>query len=84
MISTDTIQHFTISIIVVNRAGALSRITGLFSKRGYNIDTLTVGPMAERPGYSRLILASSGDEATKAQIIKQLRKLVDVAEAKTI
>jgi acetolactate synthase-1/3 small subunit len=75
---------FTLSIIVANRAGALSHITGLFAKRGYNIDTLTVGPMAEDPQYSRLIVTSSGDEATKVQIIKQLRKLFDVQEVKLI
>ncbi len=75
---------FTISIIVANRAGALSRITGLFSKRAYNIDTLTVGPLAEDPRFSRLILTSTGDEATRIQILKQLRKLFDVVEAKMI
>ncbi|HBT95049.1 MAG TPA: acetolactate synthase small subunit [Coriobacteriia bacterium] len=80
----ENASSFTISIIVANRAGAPSRITGLFSKRGYNIDTLTVGPMAEDSKFSRLILTSTGDEATKTQIIKQLRKLFDVVEAKTI
>jgi acetolactate synthase-1/3 small subunit len=80
----DNTSSFTLSIIVANRAGALYHITSLFSKRGFNIDTLTVGPMAEDPTFSRLILTSSGDEATKIQIIKQLRKLFDVVEVKTI
>ncbi|MCL2883598.1 MAG: acetolactate synthase small subunit [Coriobacteriia bacterium] len=82
--NTEKSTCFTLSVIVANRAGALSRITMLFSKRGYNIDTLTVGPMVEDPAFSRLILTSTGDEATKTQIIKQLRKLFDVEEVKTI
>ncbi|MCL2151325.1 MAG: acetolactate synthase small subunit [Coriobacteriia bacterium] len=77
-------SNFTLSILVANRSGALSRITGLFSKRGFNIDTLSVGPMAEDPSISRLIMTSSGDEATKNQIIKQLAKLVDVLDVKLI
>jgi acetolactate synthase-1/3 small subunit len=75
---------FTLSILVANRAGALSRITSLFSRRGFNIDTLNVGPMAEDPTLSRLIMTSSGDEATKNQIIKQLDKLFDVVDVKLI
>ncbi|MCL2137208.1 MAG: acetolactate synthase small subunit [Coriobacteriia bacterium] len=75
---------FTLSIIVANRAGALSRITSLFSRRGFNIDTLNVGPMAEDLSLSRLIMTSSGDEATKNQIIKQLNKLHDVHDVKLI
>ncbi|MCL2631753.1 MAG: acetolactate synthase small subunit [Coriobacteriia bacterium] len=78
------ISNFTLSILVANRAGALSRITGLFSKRGFNIDTLSVGPMAEDPSLSRLIMTSSGDEVTKNQIIKQLAKLYDVVDVKLI
>jgi len=77
-------NNFTLSILVANRAGALSRITSLFSRRGFNIDTLTVGPMAEDPTLSRLIMTSSGDEDTKNQIIKQLLKLFDVADVKLI
>jgi acetolactate synthase-1/3 small subunit len=79
-----TNQNFTLSILVANRAGALSRITSLFSRRGYNIDTLSVGPMAEDPSLSRLIMTSSGDEATKNQIIKQLAKLYDIVDVKLI
>ena len=84
MAENDTINSFTLSIIVANRSGALSHITNLFSKRGYNIDTLNVGPMVEDPTYSRLILTSSGDESTQIQVVKQLRKLFDVAEVKVI
>jgi acetolactate synthase-1/3 small subunit len=78
------IHNFTLSIVVLNHAGALSRVTGLFSRRGYNIDTLTVSPMVEDPSMSRIIMTSSGDDATRAQIIKQLDKLFDVREVKLI
>ncbi len=78
------VENFTLSIIVANRAGALSRVTGLFSRRGYNIDTLTVSPMVEDATMSRIIMTSSGDEATRKQIIKQLDKLFDVKEVKLI
>ncbi|NLG10183.1 MAG: acetolactate synthase small subunit [Coriobacteriaceae bacterium] len=79
-----SVENFTLSIIVANRAGALSRVTGLFSRRGYNIDTLTVSPMVEDVTMSRIIMTSSGDEATRKQIIKQLDKLFDVKEVKLI
>lgn len=79
-----SVEKFTLSIIVANRAGALSRVTGLFSRRGYNIDTLTVSPMVEDVTMSRIIMTSSGDEATRKQIIKQLDKLFDVKEVKLI
>ena len=84
MSETAEVHNFTLSIIVANRAGALSRVTGLFSRRGYNIDTLTVSPMVEDPTNSRIIMTSSGDDATRTQIIKQLDKLFDVKEVKLI
>lgn len=84
MSNTMEVHNFTLSIVVANRAGALSRVTGLFSRRGYNIDTLTVSPMVEDPTNSRIIMTSSGNDATRAQIIKQLDKLFDVKEVKLI
>ncbi|MDR0859391.1 MAG: acetolactate synthase small subunit [Oscillospiraceae bacterium] len=78
------IKNFTLSIIVTNKAGVLSRVIGLFSKRGYNIDTLYVGPKVEDSRHSRIIMTSSGDDATREQIIKQLRKIFDVQEVKLI
>ena len=75
---------FTLSIIVVNKFGVLARVAGLFSKRGYNIDSLTVGVMPEDGEHSRIIMTSSGDDATREQIIKQLEKLHDVREVKLI
>lgn len=78
------IRKFTLSIIVMNKFGVLHRISGLFSKRGYNIDSLTVNVMPEDERMSRIIMTSSGDDATREQIIKQLEKLFDVKEVKLI
>ena len=71
------------SLLVDNTAGVLSRISGLFSRRGYNIDSLTVGVTAD-PRYSRMTIASSGDDLTLEQIGKQLEKLVDVRDVKIL
>ncbi|MCL2879918.1 MAG: acetolactate synthase small subunit [Treponema sp.] len=77
-------MRFTLSIIVANKSGVLSRVVGLFSKRGYNIDSLYVSPMTEDAGFSRIILTSQGADAIKEQIVKQLSKLHDVREVKII
>ena len=69
-------QH-VVSALVENRAGTLSRVSGLFSRRGFNIDSLTVGETEDR-SVSRMTIAVSGDDAILEQIIKQLGKLVDV------
>ena len=69
-------QH-VVSVLVENRAGTLSRVSGLFSRRGFNIDSLTVGE-TEDPTVSRMTIAVTGDETILDQIIKQLAKLVDV------
>ena len=76
--------RFTLSIIVDNKFGVLARVAGLFSKRGYNIDSLFVTEMVENPSLSRIIMTSSGDDNAKEQIIKQLDKLHDVKEVKII
>ncbi len=78
------VKGFTLSIIVNNRYGVLTRVAGLFSKRGFNIDSLYVNALAENTGFSRIIMTSSGDDATREQIVKQLNKLHDVQEAKLI
>ncbi len=78
------IKKFTLSIIVMNKFGVLQRVAGLFSKRGYNIDSLQVGVMPENNEMSRIIMTSSGDDATREQIVKQLEKLYDVIEVKMI
>ena len=65
-----------ISILLENEAGALSRVVGLFSQRGYNIDTLTVAP-TDDDTLSRLTLTTQGDDQMAEQIVKQLHKLID-------
>lgn len=67
----------TLSILVENRAGVLSRVTGLFSRRGFNIESLAVGP-CEEPGMSRITIVAIGDDNKVEQIMKQLNKLIDV------
>ncbi|QFI53448.1 acetolactate synthase small subunit [Aeromonas simiae] len=66
-----------ISVLLENESGALSRVVGLFSQRGYNIETLTVAP-TEDPTLSRMTIVTMGDERVLEQINKQLHKLVDV------
>lgn len=68
-----------ISIVVENESSVLSRVSGLFSGRGYNIGTLTVAPMLNSQ-RSRITIATQGDERTIAQITKQLNKLIPVYE----
>ena len=68
-----------ISILLENEAGALSRVSGLFSARNYNIDSLTVAP-TDDPTISRITVVTYGEDATVEQIMKQLNKLVDVVE----
>lgn len=67
------------SILVENSAGVLSRVAGLFSRRGYNIDSLTVG-VTNDPKLSRMTVAVTGDDDVLEQIEKQLSKLIDVIE----
>ena len=68
-----------ISILIENEAGALSRVAGLFSARGYNIESLTVAP-TEDPSLSRMTLVTRGSEEIIEQINKQLNKLIDVVK----
>src|SRR5882762_7754515 len=70
-------MRHTISVLVENKFGVLTRVASLFSGRGYNIDTLNVGP-TEDPNTSRMTIVTRGDDATLEQIVKQLEKLVDV------
>ncbi|WP_461251039.1 acetolactate synthase small subunit [Treponema sp. R8-4-B8] len=75
-------QHI-VSTLVENRAGTLSRVSGLFSRRGFNIDSLTVGE-TDNPSISRMTIAVTGEERILEQIIKQLEKLVDVIAVKEL
>jgi acetolactate synthase-1/3 small subunit len=67
-------MRHTISVLVENKFGVLTRVAGLFSGRGYNIDTLNVGPTND-PKVSRMTIVTRGDDATVEQIVKQLNKL---------
>ena len=70
-------MRHTISVLVENKFGVLTRVAGLFSGRGYNIDTLNVAPTAD-PTTSRMTIVTRGDDATLEQIVKQLNKLADI------
>lgn len=72
-------KRHIISILIENEAGALSRVSGLFSARGYNIETLTVAP-TEDASMSRMTLVTSGSDEIVEQITKQLNKLIDVVK----
>ncbi|GHU39232.1 acetolactate synthase small subunit [Spirochaetia bacterium] len=69
--------YHVLAVLVENRAGTLSRVSGLFSRRGFNIDSLTVG-QTENPDISRMTIVVTGDDAILEQIVKQLSKLIDV------
>ena len=72
-------KKHTISILVENKFGALNRIVGLFSARGYNIDSISVGT-SEDDSVARVTIVSKGDDDVIEQIIKQLNKLIDVTK----
>ena len=71
------------SLLVDNNPGVLSRISGLFSRRGYSIDSITAGVPAD-PRFTRITIVSSGDELILSQIEKQVRKLEDIIEIKVL
>ena len=77
------IEHRVISVLVENRAGVLSHVVGLFSARGFNIDSLAVGE-TEDPTMSRITLVAAGDQRTLEQIKKQLNKLIDVIKVQDL
>ena len=79
MISVDMEpkRQFVLSLLVSNHFGVLTRISGLFARHGFNIDSLTVG-VTENPEYSRMTIVSQGDEYIREQMARQLRKLEDV------
>ena len=70
-------MRHVLSVLVDNEPGVLSRVVGLFSGRGFNIESLNVAPTLE-PGVSHMTIVTSGDEQINEQIVKQLRKLVTV------
>lgn len=76
-------NRIVLSILVDNTAGVLSRVSGLFSRRGYNIDSLTVGETAD-PRFSRMTVVCMGDDRVLEQIQKQVAKLEDVRDIKVL
>ena len=76
-------ERFIISILVANHSGVLSRVSGMFTRRGFNIDTLTVGE-TESPEFSRITISMHGDEAICNQIVKQLEKMYDVKKVQVM
>jgi acetolactate synthase I/III small subunit len=70
-------RKYTIAILVNDQPGVLQRVSGLFGRRGYNIESITVGA-SEEPGLSRMVIVTTGDDHTLEQIQKQLYKLIDV------
>lgn len=73
----------TLSVLVENHAGVLSRVAGLFSRRGFNIESLAVG-VTENPDISRMTIVVDGDEYVVEQVSKQLNKLIDVIKLKQL
>jgi len=76
-------KFHTISVLVENHAGVLSRISGLFSRRGFNIHSLAVG-VTENESISRITIVAEGDDYTLEQIAKQLNKLIDVIKVRSV
>ena len=75
--ATDQLAHkHTISVLLENKFGALNRVAGMFSAKGYNLESITVGP-TEDSTVSRMTIVTRGDDAIIEQIIKQLNKLID-------
>lgn len=76
-------RNFVIAVYVENKAGVLTRVTAMFTRRGFNIDALTVGE-TERSEYSRITIAMSGDPYDKEQLINQLKKLLVVKKVEVL
>lgn len=76
-------MKYTLSILVENQAGVLSKISGLFSRRSYNIDSLAVGVTTD-PSVSRITVVANGDEYVVEQLEKQLNKLIPVIKVKRL
>lgn len=72
-----SLKHNTIAVLVNDQPGVLQRVAGLFGRRGFNIESITVG-QSEEAGLSRMVIVTTGDDTTLEQIEKQLYKLIDV------
>ena len=76
-------NKFVIAVYVDNKAGVLTRVTAMFTRRGFNIDALTVGE-TESPEYSRITISMSGDGYAREQLINQIRKLFNVKKVELL
>ena len=76
-------QTKVFQLLVDNTSGVLSRIAGLFARRGYNIESITAGVTAD-PGFTRITIVTGGDDEILEQIEKQLEKLVDVRDIRVL
>ncbi len=76
-------KKYVIAVLVANIAGVLSRVSGMFTRRGFNIDSLTVGE-TESSGFSRITISFRGDDDIKERILQQLQKLHDVREVEVL
>ena len=76
-------NKFVIAVYVENKFGLLTRVTSMFTRRGFNIDALTVGE-TESPEYSRITICLSGDGYAREQLINQLRKLINVKKVEVL
>lgn len=75
-------QH-TLSVLVLNNPGVMNRVSGLFSRRGYNIESIAVG-VTENPGFSRMTIVVEGDDQIIEQVSKQLHKLIEVVKVNDV
>lgn len=80
---TSKINQFVIAVYVENKFGVLTRVTSMFTRRGFNIDALTVGE-TESPEYSRITISLSGEGYAREQLINQLRKLINVKKVEVL
>ena len=78
-----TDKYHLISALVENKPGVMQRIAGMFSRRGFNMDNLSVGP-AEKEGYSRITITVKGDEPTLEQVVKQMNKLITIIKVREL
>ena len=76
-------MRHTIAVLVENHSGVLSKVSGLFSRRGFNIESLAVGT-TEDPAISRITIVVNGDDYTVEQVEKQLNKVIPVIKVKTL
>lgn len=76
-------MRYTLAALVENQFGVLARVAGLFARRGFNIESLAVGP-TEDPTISRITIVIDGDERTRDQIVRQMSKLVDAIDVRTL